>query len=78
MSDAYEAAGRMEKTARAGAAPERADHADATRVADAESAPEPPQPVHDTGDAERAVRRELLWGSDLSTSRLDRDLPHED
>ncbi|MEV4892587.1 hypothetical protein AB0K48_24725 [Nonomuraea sp. NPDC055795] len=75
MSDVNEAAGRVEKTARAGAAPE---HADATRVADAESAPEPPQPVRDTGDAERAVRRELLWGSDLSTSRLDRDLPHED
>ncbi|MFI6291020.1 hypothetical protein ACIBEJ_05505 [Nonomuraea sp. NPDC050790] len=77
MSDANEAE-PLEKAARAGEAPEDVDHAAATRVADAESAPEPPQPVHDHGDPERAVRRELLWGSDLSTSRLDRDLPEQE
>ncbi|MFI6503000.1 hypothetical protein [Nonomuraea typhae] len=55
---------------------EPAEQADAARVAEAQAAPEPPAPVEDRGDSEQAVHRELLWGSDLPTSRLDRFLPH--
>ncbi|WP_157254096.1 hypothetical protein [Nonomuraea typhae] len=77
MSHTPDQAGATRASSEAQGAVEPEEQADAARLAEAQAAPEPPEPVEDHGDSEQAVHRELLWGSDLPTSRLDRFLPHE-